>query len=291
MSAQATTIVDKPTKRLFPDMALTKAGLADYYARISPVMLEHLGGRPLTLHRFPDGIDGVAFMQKEISEHFPDWIAEATVDRKEGGTITHVLAEDADTLQYLVDQGAIVLHVWPARYDRPNAPDRLIFDLDPSGADFRPVVAAARRVGDALSRDGLAPFVMTTGSSGLHVVAPLDRSADFRQVRNYTKRLAARLADQWPNELTTEQRKRKRGRRIYLDVARNAYAQTAVAPYSVRAIPGAPVATPLAWYELRNTDLHPQRYGVTNIFRRLAQRDCPWHGLDHYQRPLPDPAG
>lgn len=279
--------VDKPDKPLFPDAGLTKAGLANYYARIAPVMLDHLRGRPLTLHRFPDGIDGVAFFQKDMPEHFPDWIARAIVDRKEGGEITHVLAQDADTLRFLVDQGAIVLHVWPSRYDRPRHPDRLIFDLDPSDNNWSPVVMAARRLRKALSGDGLEPFVMTSGSSGLHVVAPLDRSAAFHSVRDYAKRVAARLADQRPRELTTEQRKCKRGQRIYLDVARNAYAQTAVAPYSVRAIPGAPVATPLAWHELSNPDLHPQRYGVANIFRRLAQRDCPWLDIDQYQRPLP----
>lgn len=281
------SVVDKPRKQMFPEAGLTKADLADYYTRIAPLMVPHLHDRPLTLHRFPDGIDSQGFFQKEVSAHFPDRVPRVTVDRKAGGTITHVMANDADTLRFLVDQGAVTLHVWPARYDRPDRPDRLIFDLDPSDDDFSPVIMAAHKLREALAGDGLTPFVMTTGSTGLHVVAPLTPTTHFDTVRDYAQRLTAQLADEQPNELTTEQRKNKRGGRVYLDVARNAYAQTAVAPYSVRAQPDAPVATPLAWYELDRTDIHPRRYRIANIFRRLAQRDCPWAVIDECRQPLP----
>lgn len=280
--------IDHPGKLLFPDCGLTKAGLADYLVRVAEFMLPHLRDRPLTLRRFPDGIEAEGFFQKNVSPHFPDWIARVTVARKAGGSVTHVLAHDVDTLRYLADQAAIELHVWLARHDRPEHPDRLIFDLDPPDDDFAAVVAAARALRDELEAAGLAAFVMTTGSSGLHVVAPLDRSADFERVRGYAERLAERLAQAQPARFTTAQRKSKRGGRVYLDVMRNAYAQTGVAPYSVRAKPGAPVATPLDWDELGGRDMHPQRFRVDNIFRRLAQKTCPWAAIDRHARALPE---
>ncbi len=274
--------IGKPDKVFFPDSGLTKADLADYYRRIAEVMLPLIKGRPLTLHRFPDGIDGVNFIQKNVPEYFPDWIARTTVD-KDDGTVTHALAEDADTLTYLVDQGTIAFHVWLSREDKPQHPDRLIFDLDPpgdTGSQFAQVVEAAQAVHEMLDTLGLISFVMTTGASGLHVVVPLNRRERFDTVRDFAQGVARRIAASQPKAFTTEQRKNKRAGRVYLDVQRNAYGQTGIAPYSVRAKPGAPIATPLVWDELGDAGLHSQRYRIDNIFRRLAQRDCPWADID-----------
>jgi len=272
-------------KILFPGDGLTKGDLIDYYARIAPHMLPHLRDRPLTLRRFPDGIGETGFFQKAAGEHYPDWIPRATV-AKAGGTVTHPLCADRDDLRYLADQAAIELHVWLARLDRPHHPDRLVFDLDPPGDDFAPVVHAARALRSHLDDLGLAAFVMTTGSRGLHVTLPLDRGADCDRVRAFAHGLAARMADESPDAFTVAQRKAERGDRVYLDVMRNAYAQTGVAPYSVRAKPGAPVATPLAWRELDDPRLHPRRYHLRNIFRRLGQRDCPWRDIDRHAQSL-----
>jgi bifunctional non-homologous end joining protein LigD len=243
--------------------------------------------RPLTLHRFPDGINGVNFIQKAVQDHYPAWIKRVTV-AKEDGTITHPLANDADTLVWLVDQAAIVFHVWLARCDKPHHPDRLIFDLDPPDGtdDFTIVMEAAKTVRDRLDALGLTAFVMTTGSSGLHVTVPLDRQADFEAVRAFAERVSQRLAARYPDDFTTEHRKNKRRGRLYLDIRRNAYAQTGVAPYSVRAQPGAPIATPLAWDELNDRKLSPQRFHIGNIFRRLAQRPCPWADIDQHRQNL-----
>lgn len=280
--------VGKPDKVLFPDEGLTKAGLADYYERILPEMLPQLRDRPLTLHRFPDGIDGEGFFQKEASDHFPDWIDRVDVERKQGGRVTHVLVHRssgaADTLRYLVDQGTIELHVWLARQDEPQQPDRMIFDLDPPDDGFGKAIDGARALRERLSERNLVPFVMTTGSSGLHVVAPLRRSPGFDAVRDLASEVAEELARDHPRQFTTEQRKDKRGGRLYLDIMRNAYAQSGIAPYSVRAKPGAPVAAPLEWDELGRKDIHPQRYGTGNIFRRLAQRTCPWQDIEQHKR-------
>ncbi|GAB3671478.1 non-homologous end-joining DNA ligase [Salinisphaera aquimarina] len=272
-------------KIFFPDAGISKGDLAAYYRRIAATMLPHIAGRPLTLNRFPDGIDGVHFIQKNVADHYPGWIDRVTVD-KEDGTITHPLADDADTLVYLVDQGTIAFHVWLSRHDTPHRPDRLIFDLDPPGDDFGVVVEAARAVRDRLAAVDLRAFVMTTGSSGLHVTVPLDREADFDATRSFARRVANDLAADQPDRFTVEHRKNKRRGRLYLDIRRNAYAQTGVAPYSVRPKPGAPIATPLAWDELGDARLGPRRFHIGNIFRRLAQRDCPWADIDRHRQRL-----
>lgn len=262
-------------KVFFPESGLTKGDLIDYYRRIADVALPHWRERPLSMHRFPDGIDGKSFFQKDAPDYFPDWIERKTL-RKENGSVTYVIANNAATLVYLADQGCITPHIGLSRVDQIDAPDRLIFDLDPSGDDFAKVQSAARRLKALLDELELDAFVQTTGSRGLHVVVPLDRSAHFDEVRSFARMLAEHLAERHPDELTVEQRKRARGSRVFLDYLRNAYGQTAVAPYAVRAIAGAPVATPLTWPEALADGLSPRRYTIENIFRRLGQKDDPW---------------
>jgi DNA ligase D-like protein (predicted polymerase) len=174
------------------------------------------------MHRFPDGLRSEGFIQKDVPDYFPDWIKTATV-KKARGTVTHAVIDRAATLTYLADQACITPHVWLSRIDRLRHPDPLIFDLDPSGRAFEPVVAAARALREVLETIGLAPYVMTTGSRGLHVVSPLDRSADFETVRALARGVAVSLAERSPDRFTVGQRKEKRRGRIYLDTMRNAY--------------------------------------------------------------------
>lgn len=272
-----TIALSHPAKALFPDDGLSKADLVDYYRRVAPVMLPHLRGRALTLHRFPDGIGGSGFYQQNRSDHFPDWLPAARIDHPGGtGPVTHILCERTADLVYLAGQATLTLHAWLSRVEQPHRPDQLVFDLDPPGDDFEPVRRAAWQVGDALRDAGLTPFVKTTGSRGLHVVAPLTPNADFDRVRRACRRLADYLVARHPDALTTEQRKNKRHGRLYLDIMRNAFGQTAVAPYSVRAKPGAPVATPLDWHEVNDASIGPRRYTLDNLFRRLGQKRDPW---------------
>lgn len=266
-------------KSLFPQDGISKGDLVDYYRRIAEIALPHYRGRALTMHRFPDGIDAQGFFQKEAPDYFPDWVERATL-KKEGGTIRQVIANEAATLVYLADQGCITPHLGLSTIEAIDRPDRLIIDLDPSDDDFGKVQRAARRLRTLFTDGDIASFVKTTGSKGLHVVVPLDRSASFDTVRAVAERLAAVLERAFPDELTTAQRKAKRGDRVYLDIGRNAYGQTAVAPYAVRPLPGAPIATPLDWDEALAGDMHPQRYTLTNIFRRLGAKDDPWTGID-----------
>jgi bifunctional non-homologous end joining protein LigD len=272
-------------KVLFPAAGLTKADLVEYYERVAPVMLPHLAGRPLSLARFPDGIAAEGFMQKNASDYFPGWIRRARL-AKQDGEVEHVVADSAATLVYLANQACVTLHVGLSRVDRIDHPDRMVLDLDPSDDDFGKVRRAAREARALLEETGLVPFLQTTGSRGLHLWVPLDRTADFDEVRAFAGRLAETLEARRPAELTTAQRKAQRGDRVLLDVARNAYGQTAVAPYSVRARPRAPVATPLEWTELDDSRLEPQRYTIKNLFHRLEKKGDPWAAIERHARGL-----
>ncbi|WP_327189918.1 non-homologous end-joining DNA ligase [Streptomyces xinghaiensis] len=281
-----TLTLHRPDKVLFPDDGITKADLVEHYRSVSRRMLPQLRERPLMMVRHPDGIGGEPLVQKNIPGHFPDWVHRAEVRRESGGTVTHVVCDDAATLVYLADQACVTPHRWLSRADRPDHPDRLVFDLDPSdGSGFEDVRWAAHRVCELLDGLGLPTLLMTTGSSGLHVVVPLDRQADFGTVRAFAGRVAGLLAERHPGRLTTEQRKAERKDRVYLDIQRNAYAQTAVAPYAVRALPGAPVATPIARRELDDPKLHARRWTLATLGERLAGDD-PWAGMPRRGRTL-----
>jgi len=265
-------------KLLFPDSGITKGDLVGFYSEVAEVLLPHVEGRPLTLHRFPDGIEAGGFFQQECSDYFPDWIRTRKTPRAddEAGAVEHVLCSNQATLVYLANQATITLHGWLSRTPRLTCPDRLMFDLDPPGDDFAAVRRAAQQVVALMQALGMCPHVMTTGSRGLHVVAPLRPDTDFDAVRELARDMADWLAARHPDHLTIEQRKRKRRGRIYLDVTRNAYGQTAVTPYSVRALPGAPVATPLDLDELADRRLGSRRWHLKNILRRLGQKADPW---------------
>lgn len=268
-----------PDKVLFPGARpLTKRDLVEYYRRIAPTMLPYLAGRPVVMQRFPDGIEGEGFFHKDIPDYFPEWMDRVTVP-KQDGTVTHVVCNNAATLVYLASQACITPHVWLSRADRPRNPDRLIFDLDPPTDDFAPVRRAARLVGSLLADVGLTTYIMTTGSRGAYVVVPLDRRADFEDVRAFARAAGALLVRRHPRELTMEPRVADRGGRLYLDTGRNAYAQSAAPPYAVRARPRAPVATPITWRELDRPSLDARSYRVDNVFRRLARTGDPWRGL------------
>jgi bifunctional non-homologous end joining protein LigD len=277
--------ISHPDRVLFPDPGLTKLGLARHYAAVAEAMVPHVRGRPLALHSFPQGVQGDGFFVKDAPRHFPDWVRTVPVPKREGGTIHHVVADDAATLVYLAGQNAITLHIWTSRADMLERPDRLVFDLDPSTRRFAEVRAAARSLGGQLRNLGLEPFAMTTGSRGLHVVTPLRRTADFAEVHRFAHAVAEALVGQEPDALTVAFRKADRGERIFVDVGRNAYGQHAVAPYSVRALPGAPVATPLRWEELDDADLDPQSWSVETIGDRLRDGD-PWRDIARHARAL-----
>lgn len=272
-------------KLLFPDDGVTKGDLVAYYRDVAGVMLPHLRGRPLMLQRCPDGVAGGCFYQKEASRHFPEWVATVELP-KDRGVVHHVLCEDEATLAYLAGQACITFHAWTSRADRPDRPDRVVLDFDPSRPDFEPVRAGALAARRVLEEIGLRPFVGTTGSRGVHVVAPIDRRAGFDAVRAFSVRLAEVLVAGDPESLTLEFRKERRQGRVLVDVMRNGYAQTAVVPYSVRVLPGAPVAVPVTWAELESGSVRPQAWRLGDVRRRLDDAGDPWTDLARHARPL-----
>ncbi len=277
--------VPRPGKVLFPEAGLTKADLADHYREVAPAALPLLRGRPLNLQRFPDGVAAGGFMQQQAGRHFPPWIRRVRV-AKEGGSVEHVVADDAATLVYLAGQAAITLHAWTSRADRLDRPDRVIFDLDPSRDDFAAVRGAALDLGALLRELGLEPFAMLTGSRGIHVVAPIQRRQDHDATLAFAREAAELMVARDPKGLTLEARKAKRGTRILVDVLRNAYAHTAVAPYAVRALPEAPVAAPIPWEDLSDPELSPRRHRVGALPAWLVEDGGPWRDMARHARPL-----
>ncbi|MFJ7150649.1 non-homologous end-joining DNA ligase [Streptomyces sp. NPDC100445] len=289
-AGRRTVEIRRPGKVLFPGggrtAQYTKGDLAEYYRAVAPYMLPHLRGRPLMLDRRPDGLDGPRFMQKNTPEHYPEWITRVEV-AKEGGTVTHLVCDDTATLLHLAGQACVTLHRWLSRTDRAGGldhPDRLVLDLDPAGDDFPAVREAAGRLRELLDELGLPAAPMTTGSRGLHLVVPLDGRHDFDEVRRFAHEVAEFAASRDPDRLTTAARVRDRGGRLYLDVQRNAYAQTAVAPYSVRALPGAPVAVPLTWEQVADPGTDARRWTLADAVEQARTR--PWAGAPARGRSL-----
>jgi bifunctional non-homologous end joining protein LigD len=281
--------VTHPDRVMFPKDGITKGELVDYYGEVADAMLPHLKGRALTVQRFPRGIGEQGWVQQDFADSLPDWVGRVEV-AKEGGSLVHPVAERPEALRWLANQNCVTLHVWQSRRDRLHNPDRLVFDLDPSDSDFAVVRATARAVAGVLDDLGLTRYVQTTGSRGLHVVAPLRADTDFDTARQFAREVAEVVVADDAAHRTAEARTDKRGDRVYLDIMRNAYAQTAVAPYSVRARGGAPVATPLEWDELDTRGLRADRFTIRDIPKRLAGQGDPWAGMYRHARSLTNPA-
>jgi bifunctional non-homologous end joining protein LigD len=282
--------ISNPGKVLFPADGITKEDLARYYATIAPAMVPHVQDRPLNLWRWNRGIDEELVVQQAIPKGAPEWVRRITVPRRRGGDVEHAVGGEAATLVWLANQNCITPHVWTARADKPDAPDRLVFDFDPpdeGDGHLEAIRAGALAIGELLREKRLQPFAMTSGSRGIHVVAPLRRRWTSDEVRAVAGELAEEVAERLPDQLTTSWRKAGRGGRVLVDAARNTYAQTAVAPYAVRAKPGAPVATPLFWEELEEPDLHPRRWTLASLPERVERRGDPWERISAAAGSLP----
>lgn len=280
--------VTHPDRVLFPADGITKRDLAAYYDQVADTMLPHLRGRALNVQRYPRGIAETGFIQQDFADSLPDWMSSVRV-AKEGGTVEHPVVERREALRWLANQSCITLHMWQSRRGRLDNPDRLVFDLDPSDSDFAVVRATAHATAGVLGDLGLACYVQTTGSRGVHVVVPVRADADFDTARQFARDVSELVAADDPTHRTVEARKDKRGGRVYLDIMRNAYAQTAVAPYSVRARNGAPVATPLEWDELGTARLRADRFTIRDIPKRLAGQPDPWANMSRHARSLTGP--
>lgn len=273
--------ISHPEKTLYPNEGVTKKEVAEYYGRIADHLLTHGKSRPLTFRSFPNGIEEDGFFSKNMPDHFPDSIPHLQVPTRsqDKAAITMAAAEKPADLIYFAGQNVIELHASLSTGDALEEPDRIVFDFDPSDDDFNKVRRVALAFKQILDAHGINTFVNTTGSRGLHVHIPLRSGGDFNQSKAIANALAGELHEKEPELTTLEQRKDKRGAKIYLDTLRNAYGQTFVLPYSLRAKKDAPVATPLRWDELESSDLAPRSYTLNNIFQRLGKIEDPWESF------------
>lgn len=282
-AGRRTVDVSRPSKQLFPGDG-TKLDLVDYYIGVSDTMLPHIRNRLMTLERFPDGIAGQQVFTKSIPGYFPKWIARATA-RKSGGTVTHVVCNDKAMLAYLAAQACITMHVGLSRTADLDHPDQMVFDLDPATKDVGVLRSVAHEVRGLLDEVRLTPVLKTSGSKGLHISVPLDGRSGFDEVRAFARDVARLVAGRRPDDVTVEQRKEKRKDRLFLDWLRNSFGATVVAPWTVRARPGGPVAVPIAWDELDARGFHPQLFSMKDALERAGDAD-PWTGWRRRARSL-----
>jgi len=278
--------ITHPEKVLFPKSGITKQEIVDYYLTIAPHMLPYMKNRPLTMLRFPNGINHEGFFQKDASDFFPSWITRCPVKKKDGGITHYVVCDNQATLIYLANLACLTPHLWLSTVNNLTRPDRMIFDLDPSTKDFSLVVEVALRIKKILEHLKLHSFVTTTGSRGLHVVVPIKETLPYNKVRAFAAHIGHILINDDPKNITMDIRKEKRDKKVFIDTLRNGFGATAVAPYAVRAHEDAPVATPLYWEELSNKKLRSTTYTIKNVFDKLKRDGNPWKNFSSSQASL-----
>lgn len=277
-----------PQRILYPDSGLTKLDLASFYTQIAPWILPHIVDRPLSLVRCPAGQSGKCFFQKHVGPGTPPELGRVPIEEGDGPT-EYAYVRDLPGLLALVQMNVLEIHPWGSRRDNIEKPDRLTFDLDPGpGVSWQQVIEAALATREILAEHDLQSFVKTTGGKGLHVVVPIaPRRHDWSAAKGCCKRLAALLATRHPKLYTITMAKAARTGRIFIDYLRNDRGSTAVAAYSTRARPGAPVSTPIAWEELNNA-IPSDHFHVANLPARLnsLKRD-PWAKIHSQKQTLP----
>ena len=259
-------------KVFWPAEGYTKGDLLDYYRAIAPWMLPYLRDRPLVMTRYPDGIDGKSFFQKDAPGFAPDWVRTETMYSEDAEReVRYFVADDADALAYIANLGTIPVHVWASRVATLEHPDWSIIDLDPKEAPFAHVVEVARAARALCEEIDLPCFVKTSGSTGLHLMLPLGRTCTYDQARQLAEVLALVLVAELPEIATVRRLPAQREGKVYLDYLQNGRGKLLVAPYSVRPLPGAPVSTPLTWGEV-NGRLDIRTFTIETVPRRVKRR-------------------
>ena len=263
-------------KIFWPKEGYTKGDLIDFYRSISPWLLPYLKDRPVVLTRYPDGIEGKSFFQKDAPPHVPSWVRrERMWSEDTQREIAHFVCDDLDSLIYLANMGSIPLHVWSSRVRTIQQPDWCIIDLDPKEAPFEMVIRVARAVRALCEEMELPAFVKTTGSTGLHVLIPLGGQCTHAQSTALAELLGRIIAQENPDIATMTRNIADRGKRVYLDYLQNGHGKLIASAFCVRPLPGAPVSTPLAWSEV-NQKLQPRQYRMNNVVKRMkSMRDDP----------------
>ena len=264
-----------PTKIFWPDEGYTKSDLVAYYERMAPWLLPYLRERPLVLARYPDGISGKSFFQKDAPEWAPEWIRRERIHaRGVERDIDYFVVDDVESLRYVANTGTIPLHLWASRVGTLERPDWLVLDLDPKGAPFTDVVKVALALRAILERLGLASYPKTSGATGLHVLLPLGARYSYEETRTFARLLATLVVEAVPAISTIVRGIQARGGKVYVDFGQNGPGQTIVAPLSVRPLPGAPVSCPLRWSEV-TARLDPPRFTIRTAPARLDRMGDP----------------
>jgi bifunctional non-homologous end joining protein LigD len=259
---------------LFPDDGITKGDLFAYYEQVAPSLLPHLRDRPFTMKRYPHGIDGEVFFQKQAPKHLPDWIPTRqfrTWPRGGGGSrlVDFALVNSAEAVLFMVQNNCIDMNAWYSRVDKPDRPDFVLFDLDPPDGGFVDAIRVAHLIRELLDELGLPGYVKTSGADGIHVVAPITRRSTFKQTYDFAERASRLLESRHPGLVTTEWLKKKRSG-VLVDHRQNGHGKTIASVYSVRPKPGAPVSTPLRWEELTE-DVRPRSFGMREALERVKR--------------------
>src|SRR5205823_7548 len=271
------------TKVLFPDDHIIKAQLIEYYLKIAPTILAHVKGRPLSLVRYPDGIGGESFFQKNRPDWAPDWIEHVTLGEEKKD---YVIATEDASLVWLANLACIELHQMHSRAPQFDKPDYIVYDFDPpENFKFPQIAELALEFKRHLEDFGYHPFVKTTGRKGLHVVTPIEPKWEFHQAFEAAKAVAQPFVDSHPSSLTLHIKKEHRKGKVLLDIYRNRQSQTIVAAYSVRGLPGAPVSTPLQWEELGSLE-RPKTFHLRSVPQRVTQEGDPWEAIAAYATPI-----
>jgi len=259
------------TKVYWPEDGYTKGDLIAYYRAIAPRILPWLRDRPLVLTRYPDGIHGKSFYQKDAPEFAPDWIRTVGIWSEDTQReIRYFVCDSEDGLLYIANLGSIPLHLWASRVGSLERPDWCVIDLDPKEAPFADVITVARTLHELCEAVKLPNFVKTTGKTGLHILLPLGRQCTYEQARTLGELLARLVIRALPKITTITRQIERRGAKVYLDYLQNRFGQTIVAPYSVRPLPGATVSMPLRWTEVA-PGLDPRDHTIANAGTRMAR--------------------
>jgi bifunctional non-homologous end joining protein LigD len=284
--AEAKTVkLSSPDRVLFPEDGITKGDVFEYYKRAAPTIVPHLRDRPFTMKRYPHGIKGEVFFQKQAPRGMPDWIPTRQFRTwpREGGSrlVDFPLINVPEAVLWMVQMNCVDMNAWYSRVDKPDRPDFVLFDLDPPDDGFELAIEVAHLIRELLDELGLPGYVKTSGADGIHVVAPITRRSTFKQTYDFAEKASRLLVQRHAGKVTTEWLKKKR-EGVLVDHRQNGHGKTIASVYSVRPKPGAPVSTPLHWEELTPT-VRPRDFGMKEALQRIEE-----HG-DLYAPVLEDP--
>jgi bifunctional non-homologous end joining protein LigD len=279
--------ITHPDRVLYPDTDLTKRDLIDYYAAVADLMMPHVVDRPVSLVRCPRGRQRNCFFQRHATDGMPPEFGVVPIREASGKVSDYLAIGGIEGVVAGVQVGTLEFHIWGSRRRAIEKPDRLVFDLDPDpSVDFATVRRAAVEVRDFLAELGLETFPLLTGGKGVHVVAPLAAKREWPDVKRFARAVADALAGHAPQRYVATMSKARRRGRIFIDYLRNERGATAIAPYSTRAHPGAPVAAPVSWDELKRIE-RADAFSMGAILKRIKKRD-PWAGYDAVRQSLTD---